>query len=127
MARWHCACRLSEKALKQGHHVVIALEDETEATAISEHLWCFRPESFLPHQLQSEQGDAPILCVWDEDRDHYHQLLINLRHDIPEWFSRFQRVAEIVVQEPRCLASTRAHYQFYRNRGYPLKSHQITQ
>jgi DNA polymerase-3 subunit chi len=125
IARIHYACRLVEKALNHGHHIVLAVDDESQAINISDYLWSFKPESFLPHQLQSESGPAPIMLLWDEDKDHYHDILINLREEIPEWFSRFQRVTEIVVQHNDCLQHTRAHYQFYRDRGYPLKSHQI--
>lgn len=125
MARRHYACRLAEKVFRQGYRIAIAVEDEGEATSMSDALWRFRPESFLPHQLQSEEGDAPILCVWADDTDHHHEVLINLRSPVPEWFSRCQRVTEIVVQEPNCLEATRAHYRFYRERGYPVESHPI--
>jgi DNA polymerase-3 subunit chi len=125
VARFHFACRLTEKALNHNHHVVIAVEDESEATTLSEYLWSFKPESFLAHQLQTENGPAPVMLVWNEDKDQYHDILINLRKDIPDWFSRFQRVMEVVVQEHTCLESTREHFQFYRDRGYPLKSHPV--
>lgn len=125
MARWHYACRLAEKALQRGYNVIIAVDDEAQALNLRDYLWTFKPESFLPHQLQHEKGNAPIVLLWDKDKEHYHEILINLANHIPNWFSRFQRVTEIVVQDQKCLESTRTHYQFYRNRGYPLKSHNI--
>lgn len=131
IVRMHYACRLAEKAVHHGHDIVIAVDDETQATNLSEYLWSFKPESFLPHQVQTkniaiEAGKAaPIIVIWDRDHDDYHDILINLSQTIPDGFSRFQRVMEIVVQEPACLTSTRSHFQFYRDRGYPLKSHSI--
>ena len=106
--------------------MVIALNSATKAEELSDFLWQFKPESFLPHQRQTEAGTAPITLVWDEDKDQYHEVLINLSAQVPPWFSRFQRVSEIVIQEAECLDNSREHYQFYRDRGYPLKSHQIT-
>ncbi|MGH1484802.1 MAG: DNA polymerase III subunit chi [Cellvibrionaceae bacterium] len=126
IARLHFACRLSEKAANRNHHIVIAVQDEAQAKTLSEYLWSFKPESFLPHHLQTEEApSSSIMLAWDKDEDQYHDILINLRDDIPEWFSRFQRVMEIVVQEDSCLSQTRDHFQFYRDRGYPLKSHPV--
>ena len=125
IARIHYACRLAEKIINQNHCVVIAVKDKLQAEEMSEYLWSFKPESFLPHHLQEEAGPAPIVIVWSQDQDQFHDVLINLSDDVPEWFSRFQRVTEIVVQQQECLKLTRSHYQFYRDRGYPLKSHKI--
>lgn len=158
IARLHYACRLAEKAMNQGHHIAIALDDEAQAQTLSDYLWSFKPESFLPHSLQGgepqniehqdrdNQKEAlqhtstatnnkeapacvktqtPIALIWNEDNEHYHDILINLSQKIPEGFSRYQRAFEIVVQEEDCLKTTRSHFQFYRERGYPLKSHTV--
>jgi len=127
IVRMHYACRLAEKAVHHGHHIVIAVDDEAQALNLSDYLWSFKPESFLPHQTQNsaETQIGPIMVTWNKDYDEYHDILINLSQEVHEGFSRFQRVMEIVVQEEACLASTRAHFQFYRERGYPLKSHTI--
>lgn len=127
IVRMHYACRLAEKAVHHGHHIVIAVDDEAQALSLSDYLWSFKPESFLPHQTQNsaETQIGPIMVTWNKDYDEHHDILINLSQKVHEGFSRFQRVMEIVVQEEACLASTRAHFQFYRERGYPLKSHTI--
>jgi DNA polymerase-3 subunit chi len=148
IARLHYACRLAEKGINQGHRIAIALDNEAQAQTLSDYLWSFKPESFLPHTLQDNKhkqealqhtstdtekrialGDAkrdvPIALTWSEDNEHYHDILINLSQKIPEGFSRYQRAFEIVVQEEECLKITRAHFQFYRERGYPLKSHAL--
>jgi DNA polymerase-3 subunit chi len=153
ISRLHYACRLAEKAMNQGHHIAIALDDEEQALTLSDYLWSFKPESFLPHTLQDKelqnnepkqttqqhtstdaensvlQADvrrqAPIALIWSEDNEHYHDILINLSQKIPEGFSRYHRAFEIVVQEDSCLEITRSHFQYYRERGYPLKSHTL--
>ena len=125
ITRLHLACRLTEKAASRGHEVVIAVEDAEQASTVSEYLWSFKPESFLPHHLQSQAERAPIALIWDQDKEQYHDILINLKKRIPSEFSRFKRVIEIVVQDNECLQATRNHFKFYRNRGYPLKSHSV--
>ncbi len=138
IARFHYACRLSEKALNQGHHIAITLDNKEHAQTLSDYLWSFKPESFLPHSLQDAEGSssdeespnhkskqAPIALLWGEDNEKHHDILINLGNKIPEGFSRYQRTFEIVIQEDECLKTTRSHFQFYRERGYPLKSHTV--
>ncbi len=56
IARLHYACRLTEKAVNQGCHIAIALDDELQAQTLSDYLWSFKPESFLPHTLQNDEA-----------------------------------------------------------------------
>ena len=52
-------------------------------------------------------------------------MLINLGAAIPEFFSRFERVAEIVLNDPESLRASRARWSFYKDRGYPLEHHDM--
>ena len=133
-ARLLFICRLVEKAYKQKHRVYIHCENETSSQAIDELLWSYRPESFIPHQrLDDNTAPAPIAIghgassgdsAISPPGDH-HDVLINLSSDIPDFFSRFQRCVEVVVQLPTVLETTRRHFSFYRERGYPLHSHDL--
>jgi DNA polymerase III subunit chi len=129
-ARDHFACRLAEKALHTGRHVVIRVSDQPHADSLSEYLWSFKPEAFVPHCIASANDQATktaekIIIDWQGHTDAYHDVIINLQHAIPEEFSRFNKLSEIVVQEKELLAITRESFQYYRNRGYPLKSHKM--
>ena len=50
-------------------------------------------------------------------------MLINLGSDVPTFFGRFDRVAEIVLDPERDLG--RERYRHYRDRGYPLQHHEL--
>jgi|TARA_B110000977_G_C10720438_1_gene354983 DNA polymerase-3 subunit chi len=54
---------------------------------------------------------------------HDGGLLINLAFQVPSFFGRFDRVAEIIVGETKDRG--REHYKFYRDRGYPLHHHDL--
>lgn len=116
------ACRLASKAASGGQSALIHTADETAARELDELLWHYPQRRFLPHALL--QGDdpsrAPVLIGW-EPPARYDGVLINLTPGVPEFFARFQRVAEIVVQETR--DQSRDRYRFYRHRGYPLYDH----
>lgn len=127
-ARDHFACRLAEKAMNIGRQVVISVTDKNHAESLSQYLWSFKPESFIPHIFSEIDTNSPhqVIIDWQNKTQLYHDVLINLKHEIPQEFSRFNKLSEIVVQDTTLLPITRQHFQFYRDRGYPLKSHKIS-
>jgi DNA polymerase-3 subunit chi len=52
-------------------------------------------------------------------------VLINLSNDVPPYFSRFKRVAELVSGEASQRSAARERYRFYKDRGYTLNTHEI--
>lgn len=124
------ACRLTEKAWRQGHDIYIHVPNLEAARKVDSFLWdAPLAESFLPHSILGEGSGRQerIAIGFDDDPGSHHDLMINLAVDIPEFFSRFERVAEIVCQHTPILEASRKNWQFYQQRGYPLKSHNIQQ
>ncbi len=123
----HFACRLVEKAVRQGNRVMIATKDEQESQAVDEKLWAFRPDAFVPHALLGDENaqDAPVIISHGDDDDTHHDVLVNLRLEIPQQFSRFKRLAEVVIQEKKVLENSRLSYAFYKKRGYPINTHKL--
>ncbi|GLS26219.1 DNA polymerase III subunit chi [Marinibactrum halimedae] len=131
-ARWRLAVRLSEKALIAGHRITIISPNTEINEKLSHHLWHDRPESFLPHstvaesQINHQTPPAPITIANEEPSHQHHDVLINVADaDMEKYFSRFQRVIEIVTQAESSLTHSRQRYGFYRHRGYPLHTHKI--
>ncbi|WP_323847053.1 DNA polymerase III subunit chi [Microbulbifer magnicolonia] len=119
------ACRLAEKAYRSGLRVLVAVDDKARQEQLDQLLWSFREDSFLPHAPQNAEQSAAVEVNCGEDPGTHHGLLINLCSDVPGWFSRFERLAEIVVQRPESLARSRSRFSHFRDRGYPLQSHKI--
>ena len=119
------ACRLIDKAFKLGHNVYIHCQSDEQAKTIDELLWSFQASAFLPHQVQNPANSAQVEIGYGQDPGDHHDVLINLGLTIPDFFSRFQRVSEIVVSDPEVTEATRDNYKFYRDRGYPLQSHDM--
>jgi len=122
-ARWLYTCRLVEKVLALGHNILIAVDNEDEAQQLDDLLWSFKPESFIPHQIIGGDNKAPVEITFSDVTGEHQQVLINLSSKVPDYFSRFARLGEIVIQEPKTLESTREHYRFYKQRGYPIAQH----
>jgi len=121
--RYQFACRLVEKAFRLGHHIYIHGDQPQQIEIIDQLLWSYKSSSFVPHS--SEQLDSQVLLGCGHGEHAHNDLLVNLSSAVPEFFSRFNRVSEIVITDPGVTASTRENYRFYRDRGYPLKSHKL--
>ena len=144
---WNFACRLTEKAFRKQCDVYLHTANEEHMAAVDKLLWTFRPNSFLPHsseissEISSENsgkesednsknddsasatGEILVACSGDP-RDH-HDVLVNLTEETPECFSRFTRVAEVVMGTDEAKAKSRQRYKYYRDRGYPLEVHNL--
>lgn len=123
--RLEVAVRLADKAFQQGHRIFINAVSEEQARALDELLWSFRPSSFLPHGLHGQEHSDTVAIGWGQEPDKHNDLLINLQLDIPPFFSRFQRVAEVVTQDEDSLEALRASWKFYKERGYQLEKHDL--
>ncbi len=127
LARYHVACKLTEKAYKLGNKVYIHTESSEQARQIDDLLWTFRDGSFIPHQTCSQDSEksAPVLIGHDKDLPSEADILINLAQDIPDFFSQFDRVAELVNENPDARVRARERYKFYRDRGYELNTYNL--
>lgn len=123
--RLQVAARLTDKAFGRGHRVFINAANENQARQLDALLWSFRPASFLPHALQGEEHAEQIAIGWGQDPGDHNDLLINLQLDIPAFFSRFQRVAEVVTQDDDSIRALRKSWKFYKDRGYELEKHDL--
>ena len=123
--RLQVAVRLADKAFQRGHRIFINAVDEAQARALDELLWSFRPASFLPHGLYGQEHSDTIAIGWGQEPENHNDLLINLQLEIPAFFSRFARVAEVVTQDDASLAALRASWKFYKERGYQLEKHDL--
>jgi len=125
----YTACKLAEKAARQGHHVFIHANDEAQAQQLDKLLWTFEQTSFVPHSLVNADSQIDnaekILIAHDHDPDFKHDVMINLASNIPDFFSRFERVAEIVSGDEEQRQQARQRFKFYRDRGYELNTHDI--
>ena len=122
--RYQLACRLAEKAWRQGHRVLINADSAQDAQHLDRLLWTFRDQSFVPHGRLG-QADAqlnPVLILFGDDPGAEHDVLINLSAEVPNYFSRFERVLECVDGDPDTRATSRQRFRFYRDRGYPLNT-----
>lgn len=122
------ACRLAEKAYRLGHKVYLLAPDPPAARELDELLWTFSQGSFVPHAVSNgatPADDPPVLIGHEEPPPNLSEVLVNLAAEVPPWFGRFARVAELVGPDDAAKTRGRERYRFYRERGYPLDTHTL--
>ncbi len=127
-ARWHFACRLTEKAYRLEHRVQILADDRVQAERLDELLWTWRDGSFVPHGVAGTDAanEAPVVITADPDwAAEGFDLLVNLSHGLPAAANAFPRVAEIVTSDDDTRQRSRSRYASYRDLGHALDTHKL--
>ena len=122
------ACRLAEKAFLLGHSIYIQAESEQQAQALDNLLWTFKQGSFLPHARHpgADGEGTRILIGYNADPQTDSQVLINLSAEIPAFYPRFERVAELVGPGDAARQQARQRFRAYRDGGCELNTHNLT-
>jgi DNA polymerase-3 subunit chi len=123
------ARRVAAKAHGQGKQVMIYAPDAAVASAIDRLLWTTPALSFVPHCRDSDTlaSETPVLIGTDADTLRQADVMINLHHEQPPAFARFERLVEIIGQNEAGREQGRERYRFYQARGYALKTHDLRQ
>jgi len=123
------ARRVAAKAHGQGKQVMIYAPDAAVADAIDRLLWTTPALGFVPHCRDSDAlaNETPVLIGANADALQSADVMINLHHEQPPAFARFERLVEIVGQDEDGRERGRARYRFYQTRGYALKTHDLRQ
>jgi len=121
------AGRLVAKALARHGNVRVLTPDSATTDALDRLLWVQPATGFLPHCRVSSPL-ASQTPVWiDHAMEHQGPalVLINLHELPPPFFARFERLAEIVSVDGA--AAARERFRFYRERGYELRTHNLSE
>ncbi len=121
----HYACKVVRKAYNAGKQVVCYSSTPDLLAQLDKALWDFSALDFLPHTFANHPlaKDTPIILTQDGQGVEHHEVLINLDANWPPFFSRFERLIELVGTHDDDKAQGRDRYKFYRDRGYPLQIH----
>lgn len=116
------ARRLVAKAYAQGKQVMVYAPDAATADAIDRLLWTTPALGFVPHCRDTDAlaSETPVLIGANADALPRADVMINLHHDRPPAFARFERLLEVVSQDGDDREQSRARYRFYQERGYAI-------
>ncbi len=126
-ARLLTACRLAEKVYQSGSQLYVHAVDEAQTQQLNQLLWTFRQGSFIPHERADQDDEtSPILIGHTpQPPPRINDVLLNLAIEVPVFFSRFERVLEVVGSQAEEREQARSRFRFYRDRGYELETHEL--
>lgn len=115
---------LSEKAIAKNLKLLMLAKTNEAAIQIQAYLWSL-PQQFLPNHPSNHPlaAQTPIIVDWFTDEPPHDEVLINMQHPQPVFFSRFRRLIEIVGMDEEEKVQARIRYKFYRDRGYEIKNY----
>ncbi|MDN3920429.1 DNA polymerase III subunit chi [Roseateles violae] len=124
-------CRLLRKAQQSGARIGVcgapAQLDRLDAV-----LWSFEPTEFVPHlRLQPGRSPAPalaetpILLVEQGAQLPHREVLLNLGLELPEGFEQFERVLEVVSDDPEQVQAGRRRFKQYKELGHEVSHHVV--
>jgi DNA polymerase-3 subunit chi len=122
------ACTLAAKAFARGLRLTAYCPDPETAQRLDRLLWTTPATGFLPHCGPDDPlaAETPVIIDCGGDNLLHDQVLLNLRPEWPPFFSRFQRLIEIVSLEDTDRAGARERFRFYRDRGYEIRTHDLS-
>jgi len=122
------ARKLCAKALANRARLLIWLPDPGACQKLSRLLWSVPSTGFVPHCISSDPLAArtPIVLDFTSGPHPHDEVLVNLRNEVPPFFSRFQRMIEIVsAADEDDKREARDRFRHYRDRGYELRTHDM--
>lgn len=126
--RLDVATRIVAKAHAAHGSVRVLTPDAATTEALDRRLWLLPPIGFLPHCSTDSPvaPDTPILIGHSLEHAGPSAVLVNLHSAPPPFFSRFERVAEIVGTDDADVQAGRDRWKFYKERGYELRPHNLS-
>jgi DNA polymerase-3 subunit chi len=130
------ACRLVRKAFHSGKvseekPLLVYCSIESRLRQFDDLLYEFSEADFIPH-VDAEHplaGESPVLLCRESHTPLAPRtpfVLINLDDEVPDFFSRFDRVFEVVGPDEDDKQRARLRYTFYRDRGYAITRHDLS-
>jgi DNA polymerase-3 subunit chi len=117
----HC-CRLIRKIHRSGCKLVVYGDQFAALAALDRALWTFSELDFIPHVMASDPlaSETPVLLTHEPLGTPHHEVLVNLAADPPSFFSRFERLIEVVGTAADDRAHARSRFRFYKGRGHSI-------
>jgi DNA polymerase-3 subunit chi len=127
--RYEIAATLVAKAWAQHGNVRVLMPDPVATDEFDRFLWSWPALGFVPHcRLGSAlAAETPVLVDHALSHDGPAAVLVNLHRSPPPFFSRFERLLEIIGLDEDETAAGRERWKFYKTRGYEVRSHNLSE
>lgn len=123
-ARIRFATKFVRQSWRKGLNVHCHVSSQNEAEELDQLLW-EDDASFIPHEVERANSPKASVGIGWQSPPNRHGLLLNLGGELPKWFSHFDQLIEIVVQNSQVLETSRANWKQLKFDGYPITKHDL--
>ena len=135
--RLRTACQVVRKRVLAGQRLVVYCKDGSRLAAFDRMLWAFDDTSFVPHVLANDAlaAETPVVLTAGDplqaaqaagQPDQPQPWLLNLDDDCPPGFDAFERLLEIVSDDPDDKQAARQRWRVYQTAGHAPQSHDLS-
>lgn len=141
--RLRMACQVVRKRFLAGQRLVVYCRDGSRLAAFDRMLWAFDDTSFVPHVLANDPlaSETPVVLTAGDPQqaaqaaqaaqpaagvDAPPLWLLNLDNECPPGFDAFERLLEIVSDDPDDKQAARQRWRLYQNAGHTPVSHDLS-
>lgn len=114
---------LLEKTLERNIRAVVMAGSEERVEALTQHLWTYKPDGFLPHG-NAKDGNAEMHPIWftsKDERPNDAAFLFLTDGAETKSVGDYQRVCEIFDgNDDAALAAARQRWGIYKSAGHDL-------
>lgn len=114
---------LLEKTLERGWRAVVLTSSPERAEALTQHLWTYRPESFLPHG-NAKDGNAAMQPVWLtplDERPNGADVLFLTDGAESSLLKEYSRVCDVFDgNDEEAAAAARRRWAAYKSSGHEV-------
>jgi len=117
-------CRAVERHYSRGETVVVLTADAEQSAYLTERLWSFSREAFIPHELASEVDsfeDCRVLLSDSEDVLPPADSLVLGKPCSMDRFSGYRVIVDFAEgYDEELLKASRERFKMYKNAGYQI-------
>ena len=121
-------CKLSEKAYNMSKSVIIFTSNKEKSVKLSEMLWSFKKECFIPNEIEPykcKNTENCISLIYNESSLSMSDVLINYSDVALPELNKATRILEIVQNNEIDKSKARQKYIKYKKSDYQIRSHNI--
>lgn len=114
---------LLEKTLQRGSRAVVMAGSAERVEALTQFLWTYRPDGFLPHG-NAKDGHAEMQPIWltaDDERPNQASFLFLTDGAQSQKLADYERVCELFDgNDDAAVAAARQRWAIYKDGGHTL-------
>ncbi len=114
---------LLEKTLERGWRAVVMAGSAERAEALTQHLWTYDPNGFLPHGNAKDgyAAEQPVWLTADDERPNEAAVLFLTDGAQSARLSEYQRICEVFNgNDEASVAEARKRWAVYKSSGHEL-------